>query len=447
MRDVILVAIILGSVPICFISPYFGVLMWYWVSYFNPHRFTWSFAYNFPIALAVAVPTLAGTLFAKRSLRSLLTRETFLLLALWLWFGITYIHAQSVPFFAMHMDDAGYEMSHVSKILLMSFVMIAVITTKQRLRGVLLVSAGSLGFLAIKATIFGLRTSGEARAWGPPDSFLADNNAFALALNMSLPLLFFLARQEPNRWVRRILYVAFLCSAASVIFTYSRGGMLGLLVVLLVIIMKSRHKLLGLSMITLAALLIFTFAPGAWMDRMDKIAHGQLDLSAEQRLVSWGTAWNFARDYPITGGGFDTLPDVAIFQHYQPRPLPLGFKSSAAHSIYFQLLSDQGFVGLGLFAATIAFSFVSLWNIRRSVRALPSVRWIVDYCDMTEASILAFLTSGAFLSFVYLDVIYQMIATVIVLKLLFRQEIQNYAKAPGQEESPSMTEEEAILAT
>jgi len=94
------------------------------------------------------------------------------------------------------MADAAYEMSHISKILLMTFVMIVLITTRERLRGVVLVTAGSFGLLAIKSTLFGLRTQGESRVWGPPDSFLSDNNAFGLALNMSLPLLFFLAREE-----------------------------------------------------------------------------------------------------------------------------------------------------------------------------------------------------------------------------------------------------------
>jgi len=38
---------------------------------------------------------------------------------------------------------------------------------------------------------------------------------------------------------------------------------------------------------------------------------------------------------------------------------------------------------------------------------------------MIEVSILAFMVSGAFLGFVYLDVIYQMIGITVVLKSLF----------------------------
>jgi probable O-glycosylation ligase (exosortase A-associated) len=446
MRDYILLVIILGSVPICFVSPYFGILMWYWVTYFNPHRFAWSFGYHFPVALVVAVPTLAGLSFARKSLRSLWARECVLLVGLWVWFGITYLYAQGVPLFAAHMEQASYEMTHISKILLMALVMVVVTTSREKLRGVMLVSAGSMGLLAVKGTIFGLRTSGEARVWGPPDSFLADNNAFGLALNMFIPIFFFLARGERKRWIRWLLYFTFLCSVASVILTYSRGGLLGLTVVLLAINLKSRHKVFGAIVIFVVALGLFTFGPGAWMDRMSTTAHGNLDSSANQRLVAWETAWHFAQDYPVTGGTFDTLPDENVFLRYQLRQLPEGFKSTAPHSIYFQLLADHGFVGLGLFLCVIGSCFLSLWKLRRAARALPAAHWLVDYSHMIDVAILGFLTSGAFLSFVYLDVIYQMIAIVAVLKVVFRQEVDAYLNRLEEKESAVVTQERVVSA-
>src|SRR5438445_13554191 len=102
MRDFIVIVILLGAVPICLVRPYFGILMWFWVTYFNPHRFAWSYAYTFPAALVVAVPTLVGTVFAKKSLRALLTAESLLLIALWLWFVVTYITAPRLPLVAVH---------------------------------------------------------------------------------------------------------------------------------------------------------------------------------------------------------------------------------------------------------------------------------------------------------------------------------------------------------
>jgi len=430
MRDFIVLAIILGAAPVCLFNPYFGVLMWYWVTYFNPHRFTWSFAYDFPVAAVIAAPTLLGTLFAKKSMRSLAVRESVLLLALWVWYTFTYIHAQGVPLFAGNMADAAYEMGHISKILLFTIVMILLVNTKERLRGVMLVTAGSLGLLAVKGALFGLRTSGEARVWGPPDSFLSDNNAFGLALNMCLPLLFFLAGLEKRKWMRIAIWITFASTILVILLTYSRGALLGLAVVLAALMLKSRHKVVGSFFMVIVAFFVLSFAPEAWMQRMGRFFSGDLDESAQQRLVSWGTSWNFAHDYPLTGGSFDVLPNVVVFQRYQPRPLPLGFLSSGPHSIYFQLLADQGFPGLGLFVVLIGSCYWSLWRVRVGARSIPTASYLVPYAHMVEVSILGFMVSGAFLGFVYLDVIYQMIGLVVVLKVLLRSERRAYLQTP-----------------
>jgi putative inorganic carbon (hco3(-)) transporter len=422
MRDLILISIIIGSVPLCIVNPYIGVLFWYWISYFVPQHFTWSYAYDFPVALVVAVPTLAGAFFARKSLRGLWTRESILLFALWIWYSITYLNAKTVPFFAGHMSDADYEMTHISKILLMSFVMILFVFTRERLRGLMLVTGGSLGLLAVKGALFGLRTGGASRVWGPPDSFLADNNAFALALNMCLPILYYLAQQERRRWTRLVLRTCFVCSCLAVLLTYSRGGLLGLAVVMSLITLKSRHRIAGACLMILTVVVVISFAPPAWMDRMGQFVRGNLDTSADERLVSWGASWNFAHDYPIAGGGFDALPDVNIFQRYQQRPLPDGFASSGPHSIYFQLLADHGFVGLGLFLGLMGSCFWSLWRLRWKAKRTQTMEWLVNYTHMIEVAIVAFMASGAFLGFVYLDVIYQMIGIVVILKLLFKYE-------------------------
>jgi len=177
--------------------------------------------------------------------------------------------------------------------------------------------------------------------------------------------------------------------------------------------------------------------------------HGNLDTSADERLVSWGTAWNLAQDYPITGGSFDVLPNVQVFQRYEPRPLPLGHPSSGPHSIYFQLLGDQGFVGLGLFLLLIGSCYLTLWSLRRAARRLASARYLIDYAHMVEVSILAFMVSGAFLGFVYLDVIYQMIGFVIILKVLYRRELATGMASPLLDEPAAVEHahpEEAVLA-
>ena len=424
MRDLILLIIIVISIPVSFFRPYFGILMWTWITFFNPHRFTWGFMYNFPVAAVIAVPTLAGCLFTSNINKNFLKRETLLLAGLWIWFCITYFHAMQVPFFHGHLDDAKLEWIRVGKVLLITFTMILLVTTHQRLKALVLVTAMSFGLLAIRGAIFGVRTAGEARVWGPPDSFITDNNSFALAVNMSLPMLLFLARDDRRRPYRLLFYFLFACGVLSVILTYSRGGLLGLAAVLIAISLKSRYKLVSAFLVVLAFFAVITFAPPQWMNRMTGLAHGDVDMSGHQRLVSWGTSWNFALDYPITGGSFNALLDVEIFQRYKNEPLPGGFLSSGPHSIYFQTLEEQGFVGLALYLFLVGSCWASLLSLRRRAACSASAQWVVPYTHLIEVSLFGFLVSGAFLGFANFDLFYQLVAMVIILKVIYEKEMQ-----------------------
>jgi len=425
MRDLLLLVFILASVPISFFQPFYGVLVWTWIAYFNPHRYTFTYMYNFPVAAVIAAPTLFGILFTRKINRNLVTRETVLLVILWAWFIITYVNATHVPLFQGHILDAHDELIRVSKILLMTVVMLLLVTTREKLKYVFLVTALSFTPLVLKGAILGLIARGEDRVWGPPDSFLADNNGFALAVNMSLPILFYLGRVEENRILRRILNVGFACGVLTVILTYSRGGLLGLIAILLVIAFKSRYRVLSAFLLVIMAFLTLTFAPQQWMERMGTLTGGteKIDDSARQRLVSWGTTWNFVMDYPAMGGSFRSLPNVDLFQRYQSAPLPGGFLSSGPHSIYFQTLGEQGFVGLAIYLLLIGCCLATLRHLRRQARILGTASWAVTYVDILEASMIGFLVSGAFLGLADFDLFFQVIACTIVLKILWRREV------------------------
>lgn len=446
MRDILLFLIIAMSIPISFFRPYFGILIWTWVTFFNPHRYTWGFMYNFPVAAVIAVPTLAGCLFTSNINKRFMKAETLLLAGLWIWFSVTFLHAMQVPLFQGHLLDAQREWVRVSKVLLVTFAMILLVTSRQRLKSLVMVTAMSFGVHAIRGAIFGIRTSGQSRVWGPPDSFIADNNAFALAVNMSLPMLFLLARDEKRRAYRWLLHFAFACGVLSVVLTYSRGGLLGLAAVLFALTLKSRYKLIGVFLVALTFVAVITFAPSRWMNRMGDLAHGNVDGSGRQRLVSWGTSWNFALDYPITGGAFNALPDVEIFQRYQNEPLPGGFLSSGPHSIYFQTLEEQGFVGLGLYLFLVASCWLSLFSLRHKAQRSTSTHWIVPYTHMIEVSLFGFLVSGAFLGLANFDLYYQLVAMVIILKVIYQNETQPARSVqPSHSEPLEMTEDTLVV--
>ena len=441
MRDVIVLIIILGSAPICFFSPYYGLLVWTWISYFNPHRFAWGVAYGFPVAEVVAVPTLAGLIFASDTNRKIFKRETFLLLGLWMWFLITFLVSKQTPLFADHVIAGQNELERVSKILLMTMVTMILVTSIKRLKYLALVIGMSFGALGIKGAIFGIRTGGEGRVWGPPSSFVSDNNDLALAINMTLPILFFLARDEKNRLLRFTLWLSFVAGITSVILTYSRGGLLGLAVVLAIIAIKARRKLLATVFLTASVLVLFTYAPEKWVNRMQEFIGGNLDASAQGRINAWHFSINLASDYPLTGGGFGTFTPE-LFHRYAPNPLDF----HGPHSIYFQMLAEQGFIGLTLFLTLLASTVYSLRRMRRRARDLPAAKELGPYTHAFEVGLYAFLVSGAFLGRAYFDLWFQFVACCVVLKILYEKARLQEAEEQHREEA-SVDLEEPVAAT
>ncbi|MFZ0737419.1 MAG: putative O-glycosylation ligase, exosortase A system-associated [Candidatus Acidiferrales bacterium] len=416
MRDFVVLTIILGSVPLCFIRPYFGLLMWTWIAYFNPHRLTYGIAYNFPVATVVGVPTLAGLMLTKERNRNILTRETILMFALGVWFVVNFWFTSHQPLFAGHADDGKLILVRTLKILLMTVVAVLLINNKEKLRTICMVIVFSIGFYAVKGAAFGFRTSAESRVWGPPGTFIEDNNFLAAATNMTLPLLFFLARSEKNKKVRLLLWFVFFCSIVSVLLSYSRGGLLGLATVLFVLTMKSRHKILAAGLVTVAAVMVFSYAPGKWMARMDNFLHGNLDTSAEGRLNAWHFAIVLTQHYPITGGGFETFTPE-LFDRFTPDRTFAG-----PHSIYFEMLGEQGYVGLLLFLALLASCHYTYWQVRHRAKRIPQLSWMVPYTYMFQISLLAFMVSGAFLAMAYFDYFWQIVAMTAVLRILYRDE-------------------------
>lgn len=431
MRDYLVVGFILGCAPFCLFSPYFGVLVSSWIAYFNPHHYTWGFANTFPVAQVIVIPTILGAFFSKDVNRKVFTRETVLLLGFWLWVTLTMANTHFEPAFADHITEGTARLVEFSKIMVMTLLTIFLVTSQKKMKYLLMVTSLSLGIIALKGTIFGILTGGHFRVWGPPKSFVADNNDFGLALNMIIPMLYFLGRDEENRKLKILFRVIFVCSIVAVLLTYSRGALLGLTAVMAVLTLKSRYKLVSAFLLIVAAFLVISFAPAAWMARMGDLAGGRLDGSAQERLTSWAFAWNLAKTYPITGAGFECFTDqlFATFSPRDPQTWLGGRTSSGPHSIYFQVLAEQGFLGLGIFLSLLASCLISARRLRRRAAISPDLRWIGSYAQIVELGLLGYMVSGAFLGRAYFDLYFQLVAILIVLKVLCKKEVKAFATA------------------
>ena len=101
------------------------------------------------------------------------------------------------------------------------------------------------------------------------------------------------------------LYTMAVFTIVSTIFTYSRGAYLGLIVIIPLIWLRAEKKVIAACILIPAALLAPMVLPETVFKRADQIEGYQEDRSANQRLQSWTVAFNLAKDYPLTGAGFE----------------------------------------------------------------------------------------------------------------------------------------------
>jgi probable O-glycosylation ligase (exosortase A-associated) len=418
MRDLFIFAVVFGMLPLCFARPFFGLLVWSWLGYMNPHKLTWGIAYDFPFVQLAALCTLTGMLVTFIRQRSLpnthLQREGILLVMLCAMFVIT-------TFFALRPDLAWLELGKITKIMVMTFVTIMLVDDEKKLRQLLLVIALSIGFFGFKGGIFSLATGGTHVIYGPMNSSLADNTAIAVGMNMVLPMLYYLAKSEPLRWFRRFLYLMFYLTIIAVPFTYSRGGMLGLAVVLGMIALglDFRKKIAVFVLILLVIPFAIQQVPDQLIDRAETIGNYEEDGSAQARFGAWRTAWMLARARPLVGGGFQIIDDKTIGRRYNP---DFGAGQGGVHSIYFEVLAENGFVTLGIFLSLLLSTIMSARKIRKTaVRAGFDDFYCYGY--MLEIGIFAYAVTGAFLEFASFDLYYQLVAITIVAKMLLKQKL------------------------
>jgi probable O-glycosylation ligase (exosortase A-associated) len=174
--------------------------------------------------------------------------------------------------------------------------------------------------------------------------------------------------------------------------------------------LKSRNKFFTALLGGMAVALVLLVMPQQWYDRMATIETYQTDASAVGRINAWKMAFNMAKDRPL-GGGFDSFHDYT-FALYAPDPDDV----HDAHSIYFEVLGEHGFVGLGVFLLLGLMTWrTASWVIRRAHRDRER-RWVADLAAMIQVSLVGYATAGAFLGLAYFDYYYTLVGLVVLCK-------------------------------
>jgi putative inorganic carbon (HCO3(-)) transporter len=168
--------------------------------------------------------------------------------------------------------------------------------------------------------------------------------------------------------------------------------------------LKSDRKVLWGAIFVVSGLVALSALPEDYWQRMNTITSYDEDGSAQGRINSWWVAYNVANDR-ITGGGY-RLNVAWIFAKYAPNPRVI----LVAHSIYFQMLGEQGYIGLLLFLSIGVLTWINAQRMINRGKTSPELAWAVGLGKMVQVSMIGYAVSGAFLSLALFDLPYNVMA-------------------------------------
>jgi putative inorganic carbon (hco3(-)) transporter len=405
VRDIALVLGMLFYIPMSLRLPAAGVLCWAWFSIMNPHRQLYGFAYGEPFNSVIAAATLIGWLVSREPKRWPRDATPWLLLALFAWMTIT------TPF-AYAPDYSWLFWDRTMRLYVLIFLVFFVSNTKARIHGMIWVLIISLGFYGVKGGVFTVLGGGHAIVYGPEDSVYRDNNQLALAVVTELPLVYYVARHSRAAWLRLPALGALMLQVVMVFGSYSRGGVLALGVMLSILWLRSDRKIVYA---VLAVAVIgggLSLMPDSFFARLHTVDNYETDESFQGRVEAWHVAFMYATEHFPFGAGFNGCQVPSVFGEYFPG------HNHAAHSIYFQILGDHGWIGLALYLPILLLALRNAGVVRRQTRDIPELLWAYDLADMMRVSLLSFYFGGAALSMAYSDVYLILIALLANLRML-----------------------------
>jgi hypothetical protein len=271
----------------------------------------------------------------------------------------------------------------------------------------------------VYAALYAITHKGFGPGW-------QDENYVGVLMSMAFPFAYFSIFIAERVFSRVVFAVAAGLFVAAVVVSFSRGGFLGMAVVLLYCVIRSPKRWPLLLVGPVLAIAIAAFATPQYWSEMETITDPG-EKTAELRLDLWKIAFWMFEANPLTGvGPGNYVWNVGDFQSSEQfaryhRSLAA---SAVTHSLYFELLAELGLVGTILFVATLYRNHRDLRFVDRETREEPEgasasardVRRARYYERALAGSFVGVLACGATVSILYYSHLWILTAMVVALK-------------------------------
>lgn len=234
-----------------------------------------------------------------------------------------------------------------------------------------------------------------------------DPNFFAQVMLVIIPIALNRLLHEKNRGLKFLAGWSLVVSFLTVVFTFSRGGFLALCSVLGLIVLWRKPPLVALLIGLLILVLLIPFLPATYFDRIETIleylpfqgADVRTEVSFRGRMSEYAVGFRMFMDNPILGIGYDNY--AANYLDYSMRiGLDPRRTERSAHSLYLEILAEQGLFGLLMFAFVLYSAFRSLKKAR-DIFSKIAMDGLADLALAFQIGFIGYLTAALFIHGAY----------------------------------------------
>lgn len=410
MTDLLLLGVFALFTIFGLTRPYISFAGYLWINTMAPQTIAFGFLAGKSLSLYMALVCFVSLVLGFRKLSAPHQKAVpFLLVLFAVWITLSTYNAQ-FPVIAWVVWDTTI------KTVLMAFFLLFVIQTKKQLELIILVFIASLSFYIISAgakTLTGGGGYGNTLIVGGGNSGMAESSTLAAFAVLAMPIIFFLKKhitlitqlQDKNY----LWYGALVLCLATVIGTSARTGLLALAAYIVIYFIKPKNIIKIIPVLIICAFAFTSFAPDSWKQRMGTMQNVSEEGSAMGRVVVWKWTIDYVATKPIMGGGFwSFIANKGQLNNYtEDFNIP---NAKAYHSIYFQLLGEQGYGGFFIYFFMLYLAFMTN---RKIMRSTVYDDWSKDLAMHMNHTIIIFCVGGAFISIAYQPLIFTILALTI----------------------------------
>jgi len=286
--------------------------------------------------------------------------------------------------------------------------------------------------ISIEHQIIG--TIDDYRSTGP----IGDPNFYAQIMVVVIPISFERFLHEKKTLLRFFALWTFVASVLTVLFTYSRGGFIAMVVGMLITFLYYPPKRFQIPIIIFSSILFIALLPPNYVERLStltEIFKPRATLRVEEqslqgRLSENFTALEMIKTNPLFGVGLSSY-NYLFPQYSKKLGLALVATERESHNLYLEAAAETGIIGFSVLLLVLGNCFYSIYNARKLFLRAD----MQDYAGMVTgfmAGWLAYLVAAMYIHNAFPRYFFLLMGIALSLRLVAQNTVFHSPEKEGE---------------